>query len=153
MDEVNAMVAAQESPSDIFSVWVGFLDPQAGRLVWANGGHPPCLLRRDDTGEILRLGTTGPILGATATMKFEEESIAVKPGDMALLYTDGVTEARSGNKFFGEGRVRRALKRGGGPRDVVERLLEALEGYAPGELRDDVAIVAVRLKGGKTPAV
>ena len=71
--------------------------------------------------------------------------------DTILLYTDGVTEARSGNKFFGEGRVRRALRYGGAPDVVTRNLLAAVERFTAGDQRDDVAIVAVRIRSaGRT---
>ncbi len=145
MNEINRMIAAKGNPSDIMSVWLGFLDVEAGRLRWANGGHPPGLVLRSESNEVLRLQPTGPILGAASEIYFDEETVGVGPGDTVLLYTDGVTETRDGNGFFGEGRVTRALRYGGSAKTVVERLLAALRRFAPGELRDDVAVVAVRL--------
>ena len=66
--------------------------------------------------------------------------------DVILLYTDGVTEARRDGRFFGEGRVRRALSYGGAPDAVAGRLLAALDRFAPGDLRDDAAVLAVRVR-------
>ncbi len=151
LDEINSMVAAKGDPSDILTVWLGFLDPIAGRLVWANGGHPPGLLLRSASQDIVRLSTTGPLLGALQGVRFEAESAEVQAGDMLLLYTDGVTESRSGNRFFGEGRIRRVLRYGGSPSSVVERLLGALSRFSPEDLRDDVAIVAIRLRENEDP--
>jgi sigma-B regulation protein RsbU (phosphoserine phosphatase) len=153
LDEINDMVAANEDPSDILTVWLGYLDPVGGRLVFVNGGHPPGLLYRSSGRDVVRLSPTGPILGASSAARFEEREIGIAAGDVILLYTDGVTEARSGNKFFGEGRVRRVLRYGGNAKSVVEHLLGALSRFAPGRLRDDVAIVALRMKetaGGPT---
>jgi sigma-B regulation protein RsbU (phosphoserine phosphatase) len=153
LDEINDMVAANEDPSDILTVWLGYVDPADRRLVFANGGHPPGLLYRSSKNDVVRLAPTGPILGAAAKVDFGEEEIDVAGGDVILLYTDGVTEARSGNKFFGEGRVRRVLRYGGSAKSVVEHLLGALSRFSPGTLRDDVAIVALRVKEtGNHPA-
>lgn len=146
LDEINDMVAANEDPTDILTVVLAYLDPHEGRLVFANGGHPPGLLLRSGSGEITRLTPTGPILGASAGVHFDEETVEISQGDIVLLYTDGVTEARSGNKFFGEGRVRRVLRYGGSAKSVVEHLRGALSRFSQGQLRDDVAIVAVRVK-------
>ncbi len=68
----------------------------------------------------------------------------VEPDSLLLLYTDGVTEARNKDRFFGEGRVRRALRRGGSSAAVVQRLLSLVERFSGGSLRDDAAILAVR---------
>ncbi len=152
LDEVNRMVATKGDPSDILSLWLGFLDAKAGTLRWANGGHPPSLILHSGSREIVRLEPTGPILGATTQVRFEEEAVDVGAGDTILLYTDGVTETRTGNRFFGEGRVRRSLRYGGSAENVVAHLLDALKRFYPGELRDDVAIVAVRVKDGERRA-
>jgi serine phosphatase RsbU (regulator of sigma subunit) len=64
-----------------------------------------------------------------------------------LLYTDGVTEARSGIRFFGEGRVRRALRQGGSAAEITQRLLASVQRFAAGDLRDDAAILTVVRSG------
>ncbi|MDP2182745.1 MAG: SpoIIE family protein phosphatase [Actinomycetota bacterium] len=141
--QVNRMVAEGGTPSDIVTLWLGVFDVAAGTLVYANGGHPPALFRFADGSGVERLATTGPLLGAIADASYGEQVVPVVPGDTVLLYTDGVTEARRGNRFFGEGRVRRSLRYGGTPDDIAKRLLAALSRFAPGQLRDDAAILAV----------
>jgi sigma-B regulation protein RsbU (phosphoserine phosphatase) len=146
LDEVNRMVAEAGDPSDIVTLWVGFVHAGDGSIVWANGGHPPALLLSSDKRRIDRLGTTGPLLGAIPGVAFEEERMSVSVGDTLLLYTDGVTEARNGNRFFGEGRVQRSLRYGGAAPDVTERLLGSLRRFVAEPFRDDVAIVALRFR-------
>ncbi|MDZ4064117.1 MAG: SpoIIE family protein phosphatase, partial [Coriobacteriia bacterium] len=141
--QVNRMVAEGGAPSDIVTLWLGVFDVTAGTLVYANGGHPPALLRLAASSGVERLATTGPLLGAIADASYGEQIVPVSPGDTVLLYTDGVTEARRGNRFFGEGRVRRSLRYGGTPDDIAKRLLAALSRFAPGQLRDDAAILVV----------
>jgi sigma-B regulation protein RsbU (phosphoserine phosphatase) len=146
MAEVNRIIAESGAPSDIVTLWVGMLEIEEGRIVYANGGHPPALLRHHDDGKIVRLDPTGPLLGAVASAEYTEESAEMSACDVVLLYTDGVTEARREGRFFGEGRVRRALSYGGTPDDVTSRLLAALDRFAPGDLRDDAAVLAVRVR-------
>ncbi len=148
--EVNRMIAESGQTSDIVTLWVGALDVEEGTLRFANGGHPPALILRQETGEIERLETTGPLLGALDSAAYDEITTTIAEGDTVMLYTDGVTEARRGNKFFGEGRVRRALSGGGEPAVVVDRLLSSLDTFAPGNLRDDAAVLAVRFKSGRS---
>ncbi len=66
-------------------------------------------------------------------------------GDTVVLYTDGVTEARSGNRFFGEERVEEALLPGGTAAELVERLQASVRRFVQAALRDDVAVLVVRL--------
>lgn len=142
--ELNESLAESEEPTDIVTLWIGLLDVESGVLSYGNGGHPAGLLLRPSDGEIVRLTTTGALLGAVRGTEYVEETVEVEPDALLLLYTDGVTEARNKDRFFGEGRVRRALKRGGSPAAVVQRLLSLVERFSGGSLRDDAAILAVR---------
>lgn len=140
---LNEMVKEGGDPSDIVTLWLGLLDVEGGRIEYANGGHPPALLFDPGPGRFSRLAPTGPLLGAITGAPYESVSIRMPTGAVLLLYTDGVTEARKGNRFFGEGRIRRVVKAERDAVGSVRGLLEALERFAPGVLRDDVAVVAV----------
>jgi sigma-B regulation protein RsbU (phosphoserine phosphatase) len=125
---------------------VGRYEGHTGALSWSSGGHPPAALVRPELGEVEWLAPTGPLLGALADVVFGEEMVTLIEGDMVLLYTDGVTEARNGNLFFGEERVREAVIVGGTPRELVRRLLAAVKRFGRGELRDDVALLAIAVR-------
>lgn len=150
LEELNTMIVDSEDPANIVTMWLAFLDIDTGGLVWANGGHPPALLLHPETGEITRLGTTGALLGAVGLAHYSEESTVVGPGGVLLLFTDGVTEARNKGRFFGEGRVRRALRPGGSAAVVTQRLLSLVQRFAAGDLRDDAAILTLVRLGEKT---
>ncbi|MDP3630474.1 MAG: SpoIIE family protein phosphatase [Actinomycetota bacterium] len=141
--ELNRLLVESGDPSDIVTLWLGTLTISDGQLTWANGGHPPAMVLTP-CGEILRLETTGALLGAVMSADFGESRLVVAPGSTLMLYTDGVTEARVKGHFFGEGRVRRALRQGGSAAAVTDRLLAAVQRFAAGELRDDAAILVVR---------
>lgn len=144
--ELNHLVSMSGDPSDIVTAWLGVLDVPGRRLTYANAGHPPGLLRRS-AGGIARLAPTGPLLGAVPDVAFDEETVDLADDDILLLYTDGVTEARRQSRFFGEGRVRRCLRRADGPRRVVDDLLAAVSDFSQGPLRDDAAALAVQVGG------
>ena len=148
VSRINEMIVEGGNTADIVTLWLGVLDTRSGALVWANGGHPPALLLQShDGGRIERLGTTGALLGAVAAAEYLEERVTIPPAGTLLLYTDGVTEARNTTGFFGEGRVRRALRKGGSAQQVAERLLSAVERFSQTGIRDDVAILAVAMTG------
>ncbi|MDZ4177862.1 MAG: PP2C family protein-serine/threonine phosphatase, partial [Coriobacteriia bacterium] len=144
--EINRMIAETGRTSDIVTLWVGLLDVRTGRLRYANGGHPPALVRTAVADADRRLATTGPLLGALMGAEYDEAVTELRLDEIVLLYTDGVTEARRGNKFFGEGRVRRALNKAATAAEAVDGLLSALDVFVPGNLRDDAAILAIRLR-------
>ncbi|TLM98512.1 MAG: GAF domain-containing protein, partial [Actinobacteria bacterium] len=146
--EVNRMVHNSGAISDIVTLWVGRHDGERQEIEWADGGHPPALLRRVD-GEIEALGTTGPLLGAAADVVYGVECSAFKPGDRIVLYTDGVTEARNDGVFFGEERVREFLSTDVRAEDAARTLLETVRGFVRADLRDDVAILVVESRGSR----
>ncbi|NTW28559.1 MAG: SpoIIE family protein phosphatase [Coriobacteriia bacterium] len=146
VERVNRLVTESGEPSDIVTLWLGRLDPATGRLTWANGGHPPGLIGRK-AGGIESLSSTGPLLGAGMESQYGEYSVGVLPGDVVLLYTDGVTEARRNTAFFGEMRIREVLDTQCTPEDVVSGILSAVRRFSHGELRDDIAVLAIAMRG------
>jgi len=148
LSEVNRMTTEAGDPSDIVTAWLGRLDTATGLLRWANGGHPPGLLKRAD-GSFERLATTGPLLGAIVEVEYHEESIELGINDEVLLYTDGVTEARRGNVFFGEDRVRESFARSKDALDAARDLLESVRGFVQAELRDDIAVLVIGVRSGR----
>lgn len=89
---------------------------------------------------------TGPLLGALADVVYGENTVRLGANDVVLLYTDGVTESRSNKEFFGEDRVEEAVMAGGSAEEIVRRLLTMVRRWVHGELRDDVAVLAIALR-------
>jgi serine phosphatase RsbU (regulator of sigma subunit) len=71
----------------------------------------------------------------------------MRRGDLLLLYTDGVTEARRGTRLFGEARVRRVVRHSETAAECLDSLLSAVKSHSAGPLRDDAAALAVRMIG------
>ena len=70
LSEVNRMVAESGAPSDIVTLMVVRLELEKGRLLYANGGHPPGLVQTGDARQLDRLEPTGPLLGAVAHAEY-----------------------------------------------------------------------------------
>lgn len=139
--EVNRAVVDMGDVADIVTMWVGFFDIETGKLTFANAGHPPGLLRNAD-GSVEELGPTGPLLGAMADADYRKGSVDVPRGSTLLLYTDGVTEARSAKGFFGEERLHELLSWGAGPQTIIDYIIAAVLEHTEGILKDDVAMLA-----------
>jgi serine phosphatase RsbU (regulator of sigma subunit) len=111
-----------------------------GRFVYANAGHEPPLLRRAD-GTFESLPSTGLIVGLQSDTDYEEETVYLHPGDGLLLFTDGLSEARTEDDagFLDTEGVQRLLTtlRGISPEELPDRLLDAV----PGILSDDTALL------------
>ena len=111
----------------------------------SGGGHPPALVRRRD-GSVEAVETPGPMLGVQPDPPLVETTVHLAPGDLLLLYTDGVIDARSGREVFGEARLEAALASAGGDAaSVLAALDAAVRAFQPGPARDDKALLAVRV--------
>jgi sigma-B regulation protein RsbU (phosphoserine phosphatase) len=145
LTELNRVASGTGDPADIVTAWVGLIAPDRRSLTYADGGHPPALLFHASSRRFERLEPTGPLLGAITDAPFEEKVVSLEPGDILVTYTDGVTEARRGRHFFGEGRIRRAVRRSTTAAGTVAALLTAIGEFSSGGLRDDAAALVVRV--------
>ena len=112
----------------------------------AVGGHPPPLILRAG-GAVETVGATGPLLGVQDEPRLVLAQERLEAGDLLLLYTDGVIDARrDGVPPFGEDRLRQALAGGAGldAQGVLSLIDSAVRAYAPGPPRDDKALLALR---------
>ena len=120
----------------------------------SRAGHPPPLLVRPE-GTVEEVGCSGRVLGVFPEAELRDTSLRLMPGEALVLYTDGVTEARSPDgDFFGEGRLRHLLSSCAGcdavtfARRVKDAVLDFQEGYP----RDDLAVLVLRASDGAAPA-
>jgi serine phosphatase RsbU (regulator of sigma subunit) len=115
------------------------------RMLLSCGGHPlPLVLRR--AGGVEPVGELGTLLGADIEPVLADVVIDLAPGDLVVLYTDGVTEVRAGRKeLFGHRDLAELLARCAGlPADTVaQRIQDAVLTAARGRPRDDIAILVV----------
>jgi len=144
LEELNSRMSALESGEELISLCVVVFDTEAGTLRWASAGHPTMWLWHQR--EVRPLRATGPLLMLDPAGTFLSREIPLESGDLLLMYTDGLTEARAGDQFFGEERVATTLRRDPGvdPEVLCKSLLEAAKDFATGPLNDDVAILALR---------
>lgn len=146
LERANRHFLAASHPGRFASVFYGVLDAEQNTLVYANGGHNPPLLRRA-TGEIEKLASTGTVLGAIAGLTFEERVVPIAPGDLLVLYTDGVTEAFDGDdRLFGEERLSCAVHRlsSAPAQEIANGIAADLDEFAPGDPSDDRTLVVFR---------
>jgi sigma-B regulation protein RsbU (phosphoserine phosphatase) len=137
-----------DSQADVFLTAIyAILDPETGRLTYANGGHNRPLFIEAATGEIRELSARGIILGQFEQVDFEEEAVEFSPGDTIILYTDGVTEAINAEEQpFGEDRLKEILSSyaGASTEAIVTAISKAVVDFAGSEPQaDDFTILAV----------
>ncbi|MET9494827.1 SpoIIE family protein phosphatase [Streptomyces sp. NPDC006552] len=123
-------------------------DPRTGHVAvrLASGGHPPALVLRGAGGAGFLHTPGGLLVGALPDPRFTTATTTLAPGDTLLLYTDGVTEARTGpdrSTLFGDRALRDFAAEHAGP---AEALIAALSGLLSGlgaGLDDDTALLAL----------
>ena len=147
LERTNAVLVKERRTSLFVTTLVGRLDLPTGVLRMANAGHePPLFIPGDGSPATFVLGS-GPLIGAFARLDLPEVDIEMAPGDIVLLYTDGITDARTadGDCFSEAGflaSVERA--RGGSPQDLIDELTGSLNRFVAGaEPTDDITIVAI----------
>jgi serine phosphatase RsbU (regulator of sigma subunit)/predicted enzyme related to lactoylglutathione lyase len=116
------------------------------RLRYVNCGHPPALLLRGN-GTVERLDSTCTVLGLFKKWDCVIEEVSFLPGDLLVLYTDGVLEASDETgEEFGEERLIEHLRRHRElcSRDLLTALVEEVRRFAPNEQQDDITLIAAK---------
>lgn len=114
----------------------------------ASAAHPLPILRRPD-GETAVVGRPAGLLGINPVLDPPEAVVEMDPGSLLVCYTDGLSECHDGPRFFGDTGMVRAVSASTGPaEDIVSEIEAAARAFTPaGVMRDDVAILAVRVLG------
>jgi len=115
-----------------------------GRLSFAGAGHPPLLIRRLD-GTLETLPSRGTVIGVYPAAEISETVTTLGPGDVALLYTDGLysSKSESGDRLTSD-ILSQAFAQIGGSPEFLPRLIAQLARSGPQGFDDDVAAIALR---------
>ena len=148
MTHINDELSKDNSSCMFVTLFAGILDVTAGEFIYTNAGHNPPYLRRRN-GSLERIDQRhGPIAGAMPGIVYGEAHALLSPGDLLMLYTDGVTEAMNfKNELFSEERLVEILKDGGlaSPHALVDKTVAAVEMFEQGtEQADDVTVLAIQ---------
>lgn len=119
-----------------------------GVVLYTNAGHNNPIIYRPKVDEFEYLETTGQILGPFPNEKYLTESTFLNKGDILVLYTDGVIEARNEeNIMYGEIRLKEIIKQNKtkSPEEIAKLILEDIKNYEkPNKLSDDKTFVIVK---------
>ncbi len=147
LERTNRILVEERRSALFITALCATIDLRAGTMRLANAGHePPLLIRRGE--DPVWLEAAGPLLGAYRRLDLVESSIVLAPGDLVLLYTDGVTDAQASNgERFGDARMLAAVRSASGQAaaDVVDAVCDAYHGFQGAmPAADDVTMVAIR---------
>ena len=147
VSRLNTQICRHSPGSRFITLFYGLYTPGAGAFTYVNAGQNPPLLRRTD-GSIERLGSTGVALGMFEGSAYEAVETHINPGDLMLLYSDGITEAEnpagqpfeeSGLEAFITAHPRQT------PAELAPALLRAVEAHArDSRFTDDLTVLILK---------
>lgn len=159
LSSVNRLFYESTSDNSYATLFFADYDGSTRRLRYANCGHlPPLLLRRSkgsgDSGGLMppieRLQPTATVLGLFENWECVLAETCLKPGDILVLYTDGVTEATDADSGeFGETRLIETLcaHRSLNARTLLDSIIRDVQEFNQGERADDITLVVARCSG------
>jgi phosphoserine phosphatase RsbU/P len=150
VEELNRALCLDLPESSFVSLFLAEIDAARGELRYVGAGHQALLFGAG--GGTTTLESTGPLLGILDSAAFDcPAPISVRPGDMLVLFTDGLTEAMDlRGEQFGVRRLVETVERhrGESSRAILENLFAAVYDFARGRtLQDDMTAITVKVVG------
>ena len=154
--QANRELCRNNQAHMFLTAFLAVLDLSTGTLTCVNAGHnPPLLKHADGKWDYLRVKHS-LVLSVSKKAKYAAVPVKLEPGDRLILYTDGVTEAKSAqDKLFGEKRLKAALdEMSGSPQEIITELRSRLEDFSTGVPQsDDITMLVLDYFGsGARPA-
>ena len=147
LERANSLLYRNTSPEKFATLFFGCLDAAGHVLHYCNAGHNHPFLIGKET-EPLRLSTGGLALGCFASFPFEESQEPMKPGDMLVIFSDGISEAvNDRDEEFGEERVHdlASANHDASAAELIEKILQDVGRHAAGRAQhDDMTLVVLK---------
>ena len=145
---LNRQLYATTSAEKYATFCMGLYDESTSLLTYTNAGHLPPLLVRE--GQVEKLEVNGTVVGAFSFATYDESRLKLRPGDLLVFYTDGITEPENAyGEMFGEERLTALLAQAAQHHDEEGKIIDAvLDGVrqwtASDELQDDMTLLLAR---------
>jgi DNA-binding NarL/FixJ family response regulator len=152
LSSVNERIFTDMRGGLFLTAFYGILEPQAGRLRYVNAGHNPPFLLSNLKGKPLdKLNRTGMALGVSENATWQQKVLKFAPGDVLVMYTDGITEAHNRQgAFFSEARLKDVINNNNQrpAAKILEAILSEVNGFTRGAPdQDDMALVVLARQG------
>lgn len=149
--QANSALAADNPTMMFATAFVAILDPETGRLRYANAGHNPPRVVGATACQRALGGADGIALGVVEDFIFDDRETRLAPGETLVLFTDGVTEAdRADGSLFGDDRLTAALiaAAGSDPAQLVSHIAAVVNDFAEGcPQADDITLLCLAYAG------
>jgi sigma-B regulation protein RsbU (phosphoserine phosphatase) len=149
LKDLDGVLRQITNPATFVTMFYARFNPSRHTLEYASAGHNPPLLLRPQTGESLLLEESGPIMGILPDAQFTNTLVPLEPGDIFILYTDGITEQENESKEeFSLDRLKALVlsKESEPAANVVADIVEAVSNFAgTTQQSDDMTVVVAKL--------
>lgn len=151
-ERLNSLLCTKTARERFVTLFLCTFDARSGILRFVNAGHCPPLLVRGD-GDIRRLEAGGPVLGMLAGARYDYGEVIVEPGDLLVIFSDGIVEASNANEEeFGDERLISIMQnhRRDSPAEICSRVLANVNAFIGAQTsQDDQTLVIARLDSGQ----
>jgi len=146
ISQLNKQIYANTSPEKYATFFFALFDEPSRTLTYTNAGHLSPLLLRN--GDVVRLDSNGMVVGAFPWAKYDQSCLTMKPGDLLVCYTDGITEPENAyGEMFGEERLIDLVRKNAHQNDhqIIRVVLDAVRSWTDQpELHDDMTLLLAR---------
>ena len=151
-NRINERLVESTDANMFATFFYGILDRRRSEFTSCNAGHnPPILLKQE--GQVVRLEAGGLLLGFMADQEYAQQSVTLDPGDILVMYTDGITEAvdtaleEVAENLFEEQRLFEVMRKhqSGSAREIQAAILNAIsEHTGDSPQSDDITLVVIK---------
>jgi PAS domain S-box-containing protein len=146
--DANNIITADSKSGMFVTLFFGTLREEDRSLTYVNAGHNPPVVYRSRDGALEELMPTGIVLGAVENREFFSRTITIGPGDVVVMYTDGVTEAiNAREELFGEERLGAIIRNNAhrSSREILDQILHGVQEFT-GDMPqfDDITLLVIR---------
>lgn len=135
-------------PDDVFiTLFYGVLDSKSCELAYGNAGHEPPIAFVSRHSYCMEYDVTGRALGMMPEESYASRRVHLDPGDLVVLFTDGITEARQSMEFFGKDRLQQSIARGAdrSPEELVADIFAEVQTFTGSGLKDDAGLLILKV--------
>jgi sigma-B regulation protein RsbU (phosphoserine phosphatase) len=143
--KANQQLVESTAAHQFVSAFYAALDASTCRLIYVNGGHVPPLLYRPSQ-PVRRLDVGGPVLGVIPAASYHEDSVVLRPGDVLICCSDGLSEAENAaGEVFDAARILEVVEQHHDrPAEAIRDALRDAAHRFAGELRDDLTLLVLK---------
>lgn len=150
LERINRLYIHNINFTTFVTIFFGKYDPATRTLSYANAGHNSAYLYRLAANQEIWLRPTGPAIGVMEEFTIRTEAVSLEPGDILLLYTDGITEATNHQGvFWNEDNLANIISQNANSsaEQLIQKILQALKDHTDGSpLADDVTLMISKVR-------